>query len=137
MPDSSVQLVTPHLVLATPEASDAPAVLDYFERNRDHLAPWDPVRPADFYTEKHWQERFEAEHRSRRAHLSLRLILRDPNDMAEKVIGTCNFSNVIRGSFQCATLGYSMDRGYQGKGVMYEALSHAIPLAWKDLHLHR
>ena len=39
-----------HLTLLPAKPSLAKAVLDYYLRNRDFLAPFDPVREKSFYT---------------------------------------------------------------------------------------
>ena len=33
-----------------PRIEDAEAMAAAYQRNREHLAPWDPVRPEEFYT---------------------------------------------------------------------------------------
>ena len=54
-----------------------------------------------------------------------------------RIVGSCNFTNVIAGAFQACTLGYSMDARAQGSGRMYEALSATIPHVMQALELHR
>ena len=47
------------------EAGDGPVLATAYRRNREHLAPWDPERPAAFYTEAgqaaHIEERLALE----------------------------------------------------------------------------
>ncbi|HEX7984729.1 MAG TPA: 30S ribosomal protein S5 alanine N-acetyltransferase, partial [Duganella sp.] len=44
------RLVTDRLTLEFPAGGMAERLLDYRQRNRDHLRPWEPERPYDFYT---------------------------------------------------------------------------------------
>ena len=48
---------TERLVLRAVNASDAPALLDYQQRNRAHLQPWEPLRVELFYIIEAVQER--------------------------------------------------------------------------------
>ena len=47
---SSVCIETPRRRLLIPPLDFAGRYLAYFERNREHLARWDPPRPEGFYT---------------------------------------------------------------------------------------
>lgn len=47
-------------------AKDVPAILRYYDENRRHLAPYDPVRPPEFYTERYWFSRSTATRSSSR-----------------------------------------------------------------------
>ncbi|EJA8914550.1 ribosomal protein S5-alanine N-acetyltransferase, partial [Escherichia coli] len=46
-------------------------------------------------------------------------------------------SNVVRGSFHACYLGYSIGQKWQGKGLMFEALSAAIRYMQRTQHIHR
>jgi ribosomal-protein-alanine N-acetyltransferase len=46
-------------------------------------------------------------------------------------------SNIVRGAFQAAYLGYHMAEKSQGKGYMSEALREVIDFAFTALNLHR
>lgn len=43
----------------------------------------------------------------------------------------------MRGPFQAAYLGYALAESEQGKGLMFEALTHLIRFASTELNLHR
>jgi ribosomal-protein-alanine N-acetyltransferase len=43
---------TERLILKTLGEQEAPLVLDYYNRNREFLEEWEPVRAGDFYTEE-------------------------------------------------------------------------------------
>ena len=126
-------LRTTRLRIHMPHPGRAPEVLAYFERNRAHLEPWEPARPTGFYTVEYWERRLAANRDEWTARVSARLFLEE----RDRVVGSCNFTNVIAGAFQACTLGYSMDARAQGGGRMYEALSVAIPFVTRTLGLHR
>ncbi|WP_437734738.1 GNAT family N-acetyltransferase [Sorangium sp. So ce1335] len=134
---SPVCIETPRLRLLVPPPELAGRYLAYFERNRDHLARWDPPRPEGFYTEAFWRERLLRDHDDLAADRALRLALQWRGDPEGEVIGVCNFTQFVRGAFQAATLGYSLDQRAVGSGVMFEALQAALAYMFDTLGFHR
>ncbi len=126
-------LRTARLRVHMPHPGRAPEVLAYFERNRAHLEPWEPARPTGFYTPEYWERRLASNRDEWMARVSARLFLEEEG----RIVGSCNFTNVIAGAFQACTLGYSMDARAQGSGRMFEALSATIPHVMQALELHR
>ncbi|MEJ2043060.1 MAG: GNAT family N-acetyltransferase [Reinekea sp.] len=55
----------------------------------------------------------------------------------EKLIGVVGISNIIRGAFHAAYLGYHIAESAQGKGYMTEALEEIILFAFTAMNLHR
>jgi ribosomal-protein-alanine N-acetyltransferase len=53
------------------------------------------------------------------------------------IIGTINLSQIFRGGFQNAYLGYYVGAQYAGHGYMTEALKLVLRYAFEDLKLHR
>jgi [ribosomal protein S5]-alanine N-acetyltransferase len=134
---SSVCIETPRLRLSLPPVELAGRYLAYFERNRDHLARWDPPRPEGFYTEAFWRERLLRDHDDFVADRALRLALQWRGAPGGEVIGVCNFTQFVRGAFQAATLGYSLDQRAVGSGLMFEAIEAAIAYVFDTLGFHR
>lgn len=128
------RLHTSRLLLTLPTAAAASQVADYFLRNQDHLAPWDPTRPEGFATEAFWRVNLEANRLDFQRGRSLRLflLLRDG-----PVVGTANFTSIHRGALQACNLGYSIDGAYQGQGLMTEGLERALAYVFEELSLHR
>lgn len=124
--------------LAIPGPAEASAVFSYFDRNRAHLEPWEPERPPHFYSARFWENRLDAsaEDALRESHARY-FLLREGVPVAERVIGTCNFSNIVQGAFRACHLGYGLDASLVGQGYMYDALSHAVPVIMDALGLHR
>ncbi len=126
------------LVMPPPAESDA--VLRYFERNRAHLEPWEPARPDTFYTQRFWRDRLIANRRELEQGAAMRLFAVSrglPPQHPDRVIASCNFSNVVGGAFQACTLGYGLDHAQVGRGLMEEILRAAIPVAFETFRLHR
>jgi ribosomal-protein-alanine N-acetyltransferase len=53
------------------------------------------------------------------------------------LVGWFNISNIVRGSFQSAFLGYGGTRAHAGKGYMREGLELVLERAFTELGLHR
>lgn len=53
------------------------------------------------------------------------------------LIGCINLNELVRGAFQSAYFGYYAFEPNQGKGLMKEAMSSVISLAFGELELHR
>jgi ribosomal-protein-alanine N-acetyltransferase len=55
-----------------------------------------------------------------------------------QVIGSVHYSQVSRGAFQSAMLGYALDRGHVGQGLMAEALAASLAEMFSPrVNLHR
>jgi ribosomal-protein-alanine N-acetyltransferase len=53
------------------------------------------------------------------------------------LIGAINLSEIVRGNFQSAYLGYYVGAAYAGHGYMTEALQLMLGIAFRRLRLHR
>lgn len=67
--------------------------------------------------------------------LSAHFISYDPNSAS--VIAVCELSNISRGPFQAANLGYSVARSHEGKGRMKQLCVYVISFAFEELRLNR
>lgn len=136
MPRTPPVLHGERVVLRMAVEDDAPAIVDYFERNRAHLEPHDPARPPGFYTREYWTKRAVTNLNEFFNDQSCRLMLFSPADLA-RVIGTASLTQFVRGPMQACYLGYGLDAGEQGRGIMTEALRLLIRYAFDELRLHR
>jgi ribosomal-protein-alanine N-acetyltransferase len=134
-------LKTDRLVLRLPEPADVPAIVRYYSRNAEHFAPTDPPRPTAFLTPTFWYDQVRQARREQEAEMTLRLVLfrRMPGqDRGEtEVVGTANFTQIVRGPLQACYLGYGLDRQAEGQGLMTEGLQAAIAHVFGTLGLHR
>ena len=55
----------------------------------------------------------------------------------DALVGVYNFSEIVRGAFQSAFLGYFAFAPLAGKGLMTEGLAAALDIAFRELKLHR
>jgi len=130
-------LLTARLRLVAADASHAAALLDFHERNRAHLAPWDPPTEPGFFTEAVQARRLHDAAAAFAAGTGFRYLLQPIGD-ASRVIGSINFSNVVRSAFQSCNLGYALDQQFEGQALMTEALRCAIGEVFSPrVNLHR
>ena len=54
-----------------------------------------------------------------------------------RLVGVVNVSNIVRRTFQSASLGYYAFAGFAGQGLMREALQRVLAHAFGPLKLHR
>jgi ribosomal-protein-alanine N-acetyltransferase len=103
--------------------------------NREHLAVWEPRRSTDFFTEPFWEMQLRFALRDFRQGQSVCLAILDLD--TTEVLGVCNYTNIIRGTFQSCHLGYALAQRWQGQGIMFEALQASLAYIFEDLRLHR
>jgi ribosomal-protein-alanine N-acetyltransferase len=113
-------------------ADDAPALAAAYRRNREHLGPWEPVRPERFFTEE-----------GQAAELAGRLeVVAGGHGISwvlvhdEAIVGRVNLNNVVRGVFQSSSMGYWTDAAHTGRGLATAMVEYAVDSA-VDLGLHR
>jgi ribosomal-protein-alanine N-acetyltransferase len=121
------------LLLRVRREEDAAALAAAYSRNRGHLAPWDPTRPEEFFTEEGQLARTRELLALCALNVALPLVLVDGDEVA----GGIDLSNVVRGAFQSAMVGYWLDRGHIGRGLASAALAAVVDAARDDYGLHR
>lgn len=114
------------------DVADAPALCAAYVRNREHLAPWDPVRPDSFFTVEAQEEELRARVEARANGTGLSWVVTH----GDAIVGRVNLSNVVRGVFQSCNLGYWVDHAHTGRGVASAAVSAACEAA-AESGLHR
>lgn len=130
-------LQTERLLLRAPSVALTAAVCDYQRRNAAHLSPWDPPYPADHHEPAAVALRLQQGAQAFEAGSALRYWFSRREDPA-RLIGQAQLSQIARGPFQNAMLGYSLDHEAQGGGLMHEALDTIIAtLFGPALRLHR
>ncbi|MFM2485913.1 GNAT family N-acetyltransferase [Celerinatantimonas yamalensis] len=131
----SIHVVTERAQVVLLQPGLAPLLADYRLRNRDHLGPWEPPRSEAYYSLKQTRENVAGMLMLYEQGAGMPLVALDRS--GQQVIATVNVSNIVRGIFQAAHLGYGLDATLQGQGYMREILSAAIPMIFKQLKLHR
>lgn len=135
LPPALPELHTDRLVLRLPEPREAPAMVAFRRENRAFLEPWEPTRMPEFFTEGFWRVQLQRNLREFREGMSLCLALIEPTN--DEVLGVCNYTNIVRGTFQACHLGYALGERHQGRGYMYEALSAANRYVFEEMGLNR
>jgi ribosomal-protein-alanine N-acetyltransferase len=130
-------LETSRLILSLPVEADADEIVAYFERNRDHLRPWSPPEPPGTRTRQGALRRVAFIHAEFQAAASVRFWFRRRESPRGPFIGAASLSNILLGPFRACYLGYHLDGGHAGQGLMHEALSEIIGYAFGERQLHR
>ena len=115
----------------------ASALADYHARNRTRLRPFSPTRAEAFYTARFWRTVKRRTRSAERAGVAMRWALCDATADQDRVIGLVSLDQIVRGAFQSASLGYSIDEGFESRGLMKQAVEHVVGFAFGELGLHR
>jgi len=129
-------LITPRLIVEHMAPGHAEALADFFRRNDQHLAPWDPPRPAGIMEPEFWTAECERAVEEHEHGAVVRWVLR-LRTAPERVIGRVNYTQIARGPFQSCMLGYAIDGVHEGRGLMREALEATIEHVFTVIGLHR
>ena len=112
---------------------DAQELLEYYLRNKEHLREFEPVRDASFFTYETQKEILLESYRQ--------LMTGSGSDLGiyigDKLIGKAKISSIVYGVFKNGILGYSIDKEYEGRGYMKEAINLVLEYAKEYLDLHR
>jgi ribosomal-protein-alanine N-acetyltransferase len=117
------------------QLSDTEALHELRLRNREFFRPFEPIRPDSAFTLPSVKEQLEtaiADFQAGQAY-SFGVLLRE----TDQLVGRVNLSNVVRGAWQNATIGYFLDQQHNGKGYMSEAVRLAVRFAFRHAGLHR
>ncbi len=129
-------LETDRLRLEMPQAHHAEAMLAFWSRNREHLAPWSPPAKPEMLTPEYWADNIDKVQLGFLAGSQVRLLML-PKAAPERVIGSIGYSQIFRGPFCSCMLGYQIDAAEQGRGLMTEALRASIRYMFEEQRLHR
>jgi ribosomal-protein-alanine N-acetyltransferase len=133
---SKTELFTERTRLAIPPRELAPLVLAFHVYNRAHLKPTFPPIPENFHTLEHFEKTLETAQALADKLTDFNFFIFDRND-SQSILGTVQLSQIMRGPFQAAYLGFSAAKAAEGKGLIFEAVQRVIRFAFEDLHLHR
>ena len=119
------------VALRPPTAADAPAFLAAVEGSRRLHGRWvqAPSTPAQF---RAYLKRY-ATRDAAATHAGLVAVRKEDGAL----VGVFNFSNIVRGPFRSAYLGYYALAPLAGRGYMTEAFALALDFAYAKLGLHR
>lgn len=130
------ELHTARLVLRASDPALAEASAGYYRRNRAAHARWNPPQPASMFTVDGQRERLAASATSIAAGALAGWWVFGQSE-PDTAIGQIHLSQIARGPFCNAMLGYSIDAAHEGRGLMREALESVLADAFGRLALHR
>ena len=111
---------------------DAAALAAAYDRNREHLKPWEPARPDSFFTEVGQRETISGRLDQVAQGLYDCWLLWHGRD----VVGSANLQNIVRGAMQGADVGYWVDHAHLRRGLGVAVLEFLVERA-RELDLHR
>ena len=130
---SLVELKGKKIVVRNLTPGNAEELLEYYKRNRNYLAPFEPIREKAFYTLETHRKILKKSYKEFLRGTSLEFgIFKE-----EKLIGKIKLSGIVYGSFRNGILGYSIDEDEQGKGYMKESIMLVLNYAFNECELHR
>ena len=110
--------------------ADAPVVAGLVRANRAYMAPWDPVRDETYYTDEGQREIIATV-------LTLDNVLPYVILADGAIVGRITLSNVVRGPFLSASLGYWVAERHTGRGAATAAVAAIVREAFTVHGLHR
>ncbi len=127
---------TERLILKKLKKEDASLVLSFYEENKSHFEPWEPLRDNNFYSLSYQRASLTAEHNLMSEGKLIRywIFLKDnPNE----IVGSFCFQNFLREPYRSCCLGYKLSKKYLHKGYALEAIQKGIELLYEGYHIHR
>jgi ribosomal-protein-alanine N-acetyltransferase len=118
--------------LITPD--DAPVLAELVRANREFLAPWEPLRGDEYFTEAGQRVSIGASLAEHDRGRSLPWVILDRDGA---VVGRINLNNIVRGAAQSASLGYWLGQPATGRGIATAAVCDIVRVAFAELGLHR
>ncbi|MBU2662070.1 GNAT family N-acetyltransferase [Actinoplanes bogorensis] len=117
--------------LATVE--DAAEMAAVLTANRKFLAPWDPDRSDEYFTETGQRQVLGDLRRQHDAGQALPHVIVDDG----RIVGRIALTAIVRGPFLSGTLGYWVAEEANGRGIATAAVGRVVRLAFGELRLHR
>ena len=111
------------------QPEDAAELAALYAANHEFLAPYEPVRPEEFFTADGQRERFERQ----AADGTHPFAILD----GDAIAGTINVFHIVREVLQSCTIGYWIDQARNGRGLATGAVEAVVAYAFGELELHR
>lgn len=113
---------------------DAPALARLVTANREFLAPWEPARGEEYFSEAGQRASIGASLAEHQHGRGLPWVILDRDGA---VAGRVNLNNIVRGAAQSASLGYWLAQAAGGHGIATAAVRDIVRTAFAELGLHR
>ena len=133
------ELETDRLVVRLAQPGMHAAIARFLSDNYPgHLERWSPPVAPEFFTESFWNERLPVALDDYAGDRAARFVIQARGSpLAGPVVGTCNYTNFVRGAFHACHLGYQIGREHEGRGLMAEGLRATNAFVFEHLRLHR
>lgn len=129
-------IVGERIIMRLVGEEDLDAVVDYMIRNKEFLAPFEPLKPDLYYTKEFWKKMIPKSKKDAEDKKGIRLYLFEKENK-NRVIGALSFEFIrLKPLYNCI-IGYSLDEFSQGKGYMTEAVKLGIEYVFKELNIMR
>ena len=139
LPELETERLTVRLARPGMHAAMARFLAENFE---GHLERWSPPAACAFFTEEFWRERLAVAIEEFQAGRAARFVLQlrrgdAPAELDAPILGTCNYTSIVRGPFLACHLGYQVARAHEGQGLMAQALRATNAFVFDSMRLHR
>jgi ribosomal-protein-alanine N-acetyltransferase len=123
--------------IVTPPSPDCAArMCAYLGPNRERFAPHGPKFPEGYFTEEFWKRRLRTYANNFALGKAVHFSIFERDDDG-RIVGDANFTGIARGVLHACFLGYKIDAGFEGKGIMRRALEATIAYMFDVQNLHR
>lgn len=130
-----MQATRPSIVIKPLFHIDVDEVVTLYKQNQTFLRPYEPVRPEGYLTAEgqaallaHAEQAWHAD-----TGYAFAVCIAEQGAM----IGRISLSNIVRGGWQNATIGYFISKSYGGRGLATQAVRLAVDYAFGPAQLHR
>lgn len=117
------------------EESDAHSLLGLEVKNKDFFQIFTGLREESFYTYQAQVDRIKNAMESQKEDKGYLFLIYLQG--SGQVIGEVFLSEVVRENLQSCWIGYFLDKDYNGKGYMTEAVKLVVKYAFQELQFHR
>ena len=111
-----------NIFLPTPDRASEVAL--FFLKNKEFHKPWEPIRPTEYFSELFWRFQLKQSRKDFHTETAVRFFAETKQD--HQIIASCSYYQIIRGVQESCTLGYSIDKDFEGQGYMRETLKATI-----------
>ncbi|MCZ8511344.1 GNAT family protein [Paenibacillus filicis] len=115
--------------------SDARALHQLRNDNRTFFMPYEPVQPEEAFTLESIRASIEQGHRDEAEGKGYAFGIFENG--THQIVGRVRLSNIVRGAWHNATVGYFTAGPVNGRGYMTEALRLTLQFAFEQALLHR
>jgi ribosomal-protein-alanine N-acetyltransferase len=138
VPSLATRIVTDRLVLRPARTSDVGEIRRALRANTEHLRPWSVApAPGDDPSSLASVSRAVLRYRREWKRGQTFVLFASRREDERHIVGRIALGGILRGAFQNAYLGYWIDAGQQGQGLMTEAVRAATTFAFGVAALHR